>query len=97
MRSRIWQAYADGLQDWSEQFDVRTRLTEHLRRAGILSVFHYSPLNLSAMGQRYGGRPGQCPVAEEVSDRLLRLPFYTGLSTAEQADVIGEIRAFDCG
>jgi dTDP-4-amino-4,6-dideoxygalactose transaminase len=121
-RSRIWQAYADGLQDWSEQsgvrlpvipdhcqqafhmfyillpsLDVRTRLTEHLRRAGILSVFHYSPLNLSAMGKRYGGRPGQCPVAEDVSDRLLRLPFYTGLSTAEQADVIAEILAFDGG
>jgi dTDP-4-amino-4,6-dideoxygalactose transaminase len=121
-RKRIWQAYADGLEDWSERsgaqlpivpehceqafhmfyvllpsLDIRSRLIEHLRRAGILSVFHYSPLNLSAMGHRFSGRPGQCPVAEDVSDRLLRLPFYTGLSPAEQADVIGEILAFDGG
>jgi dTDP-4-amino-4,6-dideoxygalactose transaminase len=77
--------------------DVRSRLIAHLRRNGILSVFHYLPLNLSAMGQRYGGRAGQCPVTEDVSDRLLRLPFYTSLSPEDQAEVIGEILAFDCG
>jgi len=77
--------------------EVRSRLIAHLRRNGILSVFHYLPLNLSAMGQRYGGRAGQCPVTEDVSDRLLRLPFYTNLSPEDQAEVIGEILAFDCG
>jgi dTDP-4-amino-4,6-dideoxygalactose transaminase len=78
-------------------FDVRSRLIDHLHHQGILSVFHYLPLNLSRMGQRYGGRPGQCPVAEDVSDRLLRLPFYKTLSPEEQAEVIGAILAFDCG
>jgi dTDP-4-amino-4,6-dideoxygalactose transaminase len=77
--------------------DVRSRLIAHLRRRGILSVFHYLPLNLSAMGRRYGGRAGQCPVTEDVSDRLLRLPFYTSLSAEDQAEVIEEILAFDCG
>jgi dTDP-4-amino-4,6-dideoxygalactose transaminase len=78
-------------------FDARSRLIDHLRRQGILSVFHYLPLNLSLMGQRYGGRAGQCPVTEDVSDRLLRLPFYKSLSPEEQADVIGAILEFDCG
>jgi dTDP-4-amino-4,6-dideoxygalactose transaminase len=78
-------------------FDARSRLIDHLHHQGILSVFHYPPLNLSQMGQRYGGRPGQCPVAEDVSDRLLRLPFYKSLSPEEQAEVIGAILAFDCG
>jgi dTDP-4-amino-4,6-dideoxygalactose transaminase len=78
-------------------FDARSRLIDHLHHQGILSVFHYLPLNLSRMGQRYGGRPGQCPVAEDVSDRLLRLPFYKSLSPEEQAEVIGAILAFDCG
>jgi dTDP-4-amino-4,6-dideoxygalactose transaminase len=78
-------------------FDARSRLIDHLRRHGILSVFHYLPLNLSLMGQRYGGRAGQCPVAEDVSDRVLRLPFYKSLSPEEQAEVIGAILAFDCG
>ena len=74
--------------------EERTALIEHLRARRILAVFHYLPLHLSAMGRRFGGRPGQCPVAEDVSDRLLRFPFYTGLSDAEQDEVIEAIEAF---
>jgi dTDP-4-amino-4,6-dideoxygalactose transaminase len=77
--------------------DDRTRLIERLRAKGILSVFHYLPLNLSTVGRRHGGRPGQCPVAEDLSDRLLRLPFYASLTPALQAEVIEEIVSFDCG
>jgi dTDP-4-amino-4,6-dideoxygalactose transaminase len=77
--------------------DARSRLIEHLGAKGILSVFHYLPLNLSRVGQRFGGRAGQCPVAEDVADRLLRLPFYASLTPTVQAEVIEEIVAFDCG
>jgi dTDP-4-amino-4,6-dideoxygalactose transaminase len=75
--------------------EVRQRLIDHLKSQGILSVFHYLPLHLSDMGKRSGGRAGQCPVCEDVSDRLLRLPFYNSLSDAEQDDVIGTIESFD--
>jgi dTDP-4-amino-4,6-dideoxygalactose transaminase len=47
------------------------------------------------MGRRFGGEPGQCPVTEQVSERLLRLPLYWGLTDAEQAEVIETIRGFD--
>lgn len=73
----------------------RQALIEHLKAQGILSVFHYLPLHLSDMGQRYGGKPGDCPVTEEVSDRLLRLPFFNDLSEEEQASVVHAIRTFD--
>ena len=66
----------------------REKLIEHLKSKGILSVFHYPPLHLSPMGIRLGGKPGDCPVAESVSDRLLRLPFYNGLTVEEQREVI---------
>lgn len=74
--------------------EERTALIAHLRERRILAVFHYLPLHLSAMGRRHGGEPGQCPVAEDASDRLLRLPFYTGLSEDEQAEVIEAVTAF---
>ena len=74
--------------------DARSRLIEHLRERRILAVFHYLPLHLSAMGRLHGGREGQCPVAEDVSDRLLRLPFYTALTETEQAEVIETIHGF---
>jgi dTDP-4-amino-4,6-dideoxygalactose transaminase len=73
---------------------VRQELIEHLKRHGILSVFHYLPLNLSDMGKKFGGRPGQCPVTEDVSDRLLRLPFYNDLGETLQAEVIEAIKSF---
>jgi len=74
--------------------DARTRLIEHLKARGILAVFHYQALNLSDMGQRFGGRRGQCPVTEDVADRLLRLPLFHGLSAEDQGDVIDGVRAF---
>ena len=73
---------------------ARARLIEHLRKQGILAVFHYLPLNVSPMGRKFGGAEGACPVAEDVSERLLRLPFYTSLSVDEQNDVIAAVRQF---
>ena len=75
--------------------DARQRLTQHLRARGILAVFHYLPLHLSPMGRRLGGRPGDCPVTEDLSDRLLRLPFYNGLAEEAQGEVIDAVRAFE--
>lgn len=74
---------------------ARERLVAHLGERGILAVFHYLPLHLSPMGRQYGGREGQCPVTEDVADRLLRLPFYTALTEAEQAEVIATICELD--
>lgn len=73
---------------------VRQGLIAHLRARGILGVFHYLPLHLSDMGRRHGGRPGDCPVSEDLSDRLLRLPFYNTLSEAEQHRVVEAIEEF---
>ncbi len=74
---------------------VRSALIAHLKEHGILSVFHYLPLHLSTMGQRYGGKVGDCPVTEDLADRLLRLPFHYHLKPDEQADVISALRGFE--
>ena len=74
--------------------ELRTGLIDNLKRRGILSVFHYLPLNLSEMGRKLGGRPGQCPVTECVSDCLVRLPFYNDFTEAEQDEVIDAICSF---
>ena len=73
---------------------VRQELIAHLKSRGILAVFHYLPLHLSDMGRRFGGRPGDCPITEDVSDRLLRLPFYNSLTEDDQAHVVGAVREF---
>ncbi len=73
---------------------TRTRLIEHLKERDILSVFHYIPLHLSQMGLKFGGYQGQCPVTERVSEQLLRLPMYSGLTEADQERVIESIHEF---
>jgi dTDP-4-amino-4,6-dideoxygalactose transaminase len=74
--------------------EFRQALIAYLKSKGILSVFHYLPLHLSTMGQEFGGMPGDCPVTEDVSDRLLRLPMFNNLSDVEQAFIIEAILNF---
>jgi dTDP-4-amino-4,6-dideoxygalactose transaminase len=75
--------------------ELRQGLIAHLRQRGIESVFHYLPLHLSDMGKHFGGKPGDCPVTERVSDRLVRLPFHKALTSEEQEEVVGAIREYD--
>jgi dTDP-4-amino-4,6-dideoxygalactose transaminase len=72
----------------------RQRFIAHLRERQILAVFHYMPLHISPMGERFGGRIGACPITESVSDRLVRLPFFTGMSVVEQTEVIEAALSF---
>lgn len=74
--------------------EVRTALIAHLRARGVLAVFHYLPLHLSEYGRRWGGKPGDCPVTEDVSDRLLRLPFFNSMTPAQQDRAIAAICEF---
>jgi dTDP-4-amino-4,6-dideoxygalactose transaminase len=74
--------------------ECRQALIAHLGSRDILSVFHYQPLHLSTMGKKFGGKQGDCPVTESVSDRLLRLPFYNDLDDMAQARVISAVQEF---
>ncbi len=65
---------------------------DRLKDRDIFSVFHYLPLHLSQMGQRFGGKEGDCPITESTSDRLLRLPFYNDLTESDQARVVAAIK-----
>jgi dTDP-4-amino-4,6-dideoxygalactose transaminase len=74
---------------------TRTAFIKHLREHKVESVFHYLPLNTSPMGQHFGSKAGECPVTEDLSDRLVRLPFYTGMTDEEQQRVLMTIYSFE--
>ena len=74
--------------------EERRAFIEHMRARGVQAIFHYLPLNISPMGQQLGGRPGDCPVTESVAERLVRLPFYSSMTEAEQMFVIDAVLAF---
>ncbi|MBV8216283.1 MAG: dTDP-4-amino-4,6-dideoxygalactose transaminase [Verrucomicrobia bacterium] len=73
---------------------IRDQLISFLRSQNIGSAFHYLPLHLSPMGRQFGYRQGDCPVTEEISGRLLRLPFHNRLTREEQDRVVSAIEAF---
>ncbi|MBI1897476.1 MAG: dTDP-4-amino-4,6-dideoxygalactose transaminase [Acidobacteria bacterium] len=74
--------------------EARERAIPFLRSQGVGSAFHYLPLHLSGCGLRLGGRPGDCPVTEDVSARLLRLPFYNELTEQELLQVVAAVQRF---
>jgi len=90
-RRRIWGTYNRELAAWAAEHGVTT---PHVP-AECQQTFHmYLPLHLSEMGRRFGGRIGDCPVAESVSDVLLRLPFYNDMGVEAQARVIEALLEF---
>jgi dTDP-4-amino-4,6-dideoxygalactose transaminase len=64
--------------------DVLGRMVER----GVRATFHYVPLHLSDAGRRFAARETECPVTVDVSGRLLRLPFWNNLTTAQLDRVV---------
>ncbi len=81
---------------------ARTEFIARLKEQGVTAVFHYLPLNRSAYATAQAQQEredrrwklGECPVTEDVADRLVRLPFFTSMAGEEQARVIGLARDF---
>jgi len=74
---------------------IRNRFILYMKQQGILAPFHYVPLHLSPMGARFGARRGDCPVSEQISARLVRLPLYNSMTNSEQDAVIQAILSFE--
>lgn len=71
----------------------RNRILEEFKRQGISSVFHYVPLHSSPGGLRYGRAHGDLAVTIDISERLIRLPLWVGLTEADQQNVVDALRA----
>jgi dTDP-4-amino-4,6-dideoxygalactose transaminase len=74
--------------------EERAAFIAYLKALAVDAVFHYQPLHLSPMGRRVGRAPGGCPVTEDVSGRLVRLPLSAGLRDDEQDRIIDAVCRF---
>ena len=68
---------------------TRDSVLESMRQRGVQPTFHYVPLHGAPGAERFAARPTECPVTDDVSGRLLRLPFHNNLSL-EQLDRVVE-------
>lgn len=66
----------------------RQTVLDEFRRSDIGAVFHYVPLHSSPGGQRYGRPHGDLAVTDSISERLIRLPLWTGLTQLQQNKVV---------
>lgn len=72
----------------------RDKVIRRLRQAEIQAVFHYVPLHSAPAGMRFGRGHGDLVRTTDLSERLLRLPFWIGLEEAQQqriCDTLGTI------
>ena len=74
--------------------EERSALIAHLRARDISAVFHYVPLHSATAGLRFGRFHGEDRYTTALSERLLRLPMYYGLSQEDCARVIDAVHGF---
>ncbi len=74
--------------------EQRQNFIKYMRSQGIGTAFHYVSLHLSEMGRKYGYDIGACPVTEDVSDRLVRLPLFNELTEQELVEVVRAVKNF---
>ncbi len=67
---------------------IRSDVIAHMRDEGVNPAFHYVPLHRAPAAARLADRFQDCPVTDDVSARLLRLPFYNDLSDDDIGRVV---------
>ncbi len=71
----------------------RQAVLRALKENGIHAVFHYVPLHSSPAGMRFGRAHGDLSLTTSLSERLIRLPMWLGLSEAQQQRICDVLEA----
>jgi dTDP-4-amino-4,6-dideoxygalactose transaminase len=66
----------------------RQAVLRSMKQSGVLSVFHYVPLHSSPAGLKYGRTSGELLLTNTLSDHLIRLPLWVGLTMDQQGLVV---------
>jgi dTDP-4-amino-4,6-dideoxygalactose transaminase len=71
---------------------TRDAVLDGMRAHGVQPTFHYVPLHSAPGAEKFAARRTDCPVTDDVSRRLLRLPFHNNLSTGDIKRVVDVFR-----
>ena len=87
-RTSVWAQY-------SIRLDKRDLLQEKLKMAGIPTAIHYPmPLHLQECFVYLGGRKGDFPISEKISEEIMSLPMNPYLSENELKYITSKLLAF---
>jgi dTDP-4-amino-4,6-dideoxygalactose transaminase len=68
--------------------EMRAELISKMRADGVHATFHYVPLHRAPGARLLADGLQECPVTDDVSGRLLRLPFYNDLTDDDLERVV---------
>jgi dTDP-4-amino-4,6-dideoxygalactose transaminase len=68
--------------------EIRNDVLQRMRKDGVQATFHYVPLHSSEAGKAFAARTTECPVTDDITHRLLRLPFHNNLSDSDVDRVV---------
>ncbi len=72
----------------------RAEFIVRMKALGVGTALHFEAVHLSSYyRERFGGREGLCPVAEDVCSRIVSLPLYPSLADGDVERVIAAVRA----
>lgn len=71
----------------------RDHVLQYLKSANVNAVFHYVPLHSSPAGMKFGRVNGDMKNTDYLSEHLIRLPLWVGITEAQQKMVAETLRA----
>lgn len=77
-----------------KDLEERTAFLAHMKKCGILAVFHYVPLHSAPAGKQFARFHGADIYTTQESDRLVRLPLWYGMEDATCQRVVQSVLEF---
>jgi len=74
-----------------KDIEQRTDFIQRLQRKNVTTVFHYVPLHTSLAGERFGCFSGEDVFTTAVSEQVVRLPLWYGMSVDVREEVISAV------
>lgn len=88
----VYQMYTIKLRDGDSR---RNGLKDFLNKSGIGAKVYFEPIHLSLFYRRkFGCKEGDLPVTEKISQQVLTLPMYPGLTKGEMDYMVEKIKQF---
>ncbi len=70
-------------------------MLKHLNDNGVMAIFHYVPLHSSPAGRKYCSISSSLANTDALSNRIIRLPLFYGLTEDEISYIVKTICCFD--
>ncbi len=89
-----WHLYVAVLEGPADQVD-RNGLVQHLAAASIGTSVHYRPLHMHPLyTDKWGYKPSDMPVAEDMFSRIISLPLFPGMTSSDVTRVVESVASF---